>query len=82
MSAKKLPKPKPDDLPPALPRVHPDLPGFSVEINGLGEVTMSYTHDELNKFLNKNVKDKKLKSRKDIEGMPESFYEAPSPDEV
>jgi len=77
MAAKRTPKPKPE-----LPRVHPDLPGFNIEINPLGEVKMNYTHEELNLFLNKNVKDKKFRGRTDIVGMPDSFYEPPAPEDA
>ena len=76
MSPKKTPKPKSDT-----PRVHPDLAGFSVEVNSFGEVKTNYDLDKLNLFLNKNVKDKKFRGRDDVEGVPEEFKEAAAPED-
>jgi hypothetical protein len=76
MAAKRTPKPKQE-----LPRVHPDLAGFNIEINSLGEIKTNYDLDKLNLFLNKNVKDKKFRGREDIEGVPEAFKEAADPAE-
>ena len=76
MSNKRPPRKKPDQ-----PRVHPELEGFSVEINSFGEVKTNYDLDKLNLFLNRNVKDKKFRGREDIEGVPEEFREAANPDE-
>jgi hypothetical protein len=45
------------------PRVHKDLDGFQYEINAFGELSSSRTIDELNKFLNENVQDKKFKPK-------------------
>lgn len=42
------------------PEVHEELKGFDIKINELGEIRGNYSIDELNKFLNKEVKDKKL----------------------
>ncbi|KAA9331718.1 hypothetical protein [Adhaeribacter soli] len=41
-------------------RVHKELEGFEIKINPLGEITSSYSIDQLNEFLDKNVHDKKL----------------------
>ena len=41
-------------------RVHKDLEGFEIKINPLGEITSNYDIDQINKFLDKNVYDKKL----------------------
>ncbi|MGB0524246.1 MAG: hypothetical protein ACPGJS_14855 [Flammeovirgaceae bacterium] len=49
------------------PKVHPDLEGFDIKINSFGEITSSHSVEELNKFLNKNVVDKKLKDRDDLD---------------
>jgi hypothetical protein len=49
------------------PKVHPELEGFEMKINSLGEITSTYTIDELNAFLNKKVVDKKLKDRSEPE---------------
>jgi hypothetical protein len=50
------------------PKVHPDLQGFDININSFGEVITNYDLDKINTFLNKNVDDKKLRDRDDIEG--------------
>ena len=41
-------------------KVHKELEGFEIKINPLGEITSSYSIDQLNEFLDKNVYDKKL----------------------
>ncbi len=41
-------------------RVHKDLEGFEIGISPTGQVISNFTHDHLNEFLNKHVKDKKL----------------------
>ena len=65
MSRKKTPKePKNDEK----PRVHPELEGFEIRINPLGEVTSSYDIDKINLFLNRHVEDKKFRDRHDILG--------------
>mgnify|MGYP001301503003 CR=1 FL=1 len=46
------------------PKVHKDLSGFDIKINSFGEIQMSYDMDDINRFLNKNVDDKKLRNRK------------------
>lgn len=43
------------------PEVHNELDGFNIKINEFGEITSSMDVDKLNKFLNENVEDKKLK---------------------
>ena len=48
------------------PNVNPELEGFEVNINSFGEIKSSLKIDELNQFLNKNVEDKKLKDRDDL----------------
>jgi len=75
--AKRTPKPKE-----ALPRVHPDLAGFNIEINSLGEIKTNYDLDQLNLFLNKNVKDKKFRGREDIAGVPDAFKEPATPEDT
>lgn len=49
-----------------LPKVHKDLDGLDIQINEFGEIISSYDIKEINKFLNKNVEDKKLRDRDDI----------------
>ena len=41
--------------------VHPELEGFDIGINSLGEIVSNFDIDTINAFLNKNVADKKLK---------------------
>lgn len=48
-------------------RVHKDLDGLELKVNSFGEISSSMPIDELNKFLNKNVEDKKLKDRDDLD---------------
>jgi len=47
-----------------IPKVHKELKGLNVQVNEFGEVIINKSADELNKFLNKNVEDKKLKENK------------------
>jgi len=49
------------------PKVHNDLDGFDIKVNTSGEIESTYSIDELNKFLNRNVEDKKLKDREDLD---------------
>lgn len=49
------------------PKVHKDLEGFKMNINSFGEISSSFAIDKINEFLNKNVEDKKLKDREDID---------------
>jgi hypothetical protein len=48
-------------------RVHKDLEGFEIKINPLGEITSNYDIDQINKFLDKNVYDKKLVNKGSVE---------------
>ena len=50
-------------------RVHKDLDGLELKVNSFGEISSSLPIEELNKFLNKNVEDKKLKDRDDIDDL-------------
>jgi hypothetical protein len=49
------------------PKVNSELDGFDIQINSFGEIITSYDLDKINEFLDKNVDDKKLRSRDDIE---------------
>ena len=49
------------------PKVHEDLEGFELGINEFGEITSSFNVEKLNKFLNKEVDDKKLRDRDDLD---------------
>lgn len=47
-------------------KVSEKLPNFDIQINSFGEIISNYDVDKINEFLNKNVEDKKLKNRKDL----------------
>ncbi len=49
------------------PRVHKDLEGFDIKINSSGEIESNFTIDQINEFLNRQVVDKKLKDRDDLD---------------
>ncbi|MDC1369985.1 hypothetical protein N8301_05215 [Cyclobacteriaceae bacterium] len=42
------------------PQVHEKLKGFELKIDKFGEIKSSLNIDQINQFLNENVKDKKL----------------------
>ena len=48
-------------------RVHKELEGFEIKVNPLGEITSNYDIDQINKFLDKNVYDKKLTKKEEEE---------------
>ncbi len=50
-------------------KVHKDLEGLELRVDSFGEVSSNMPIDELNKFLNKNVEDKKLRDREDLEDL-------------
>ncbi len=50
-------------------KVHKDLDGLNLSVDQFGEIKTNMSVDELNKFLNKNVEDKKLKDREDIDDL-------------
>ena len=58
---------KKKDKPEPKPKVHQDLSGFEVSINEFGEILGNMNIEKINEFLNKNVDDKKLLEREDIE---------------
>jgi len=58
-----MPKKKPKT---GKPQMHEDLKGFEMNINEFGEITSNIDIAKLNKFLDKNVVDKKLKDRDDL----------------
>jgi hypothetical protein len=49
------------------PSVNPELKGFDVKIDTFGEIKTSFDIDKINAFLNKEVEDKKLKDRDDLD---------------
>lgn len=58
---------KKQDKPTPKAKVHQDLSGFEVSINEFGEIKGNMNIEKINEFLNKNVDDKKLLERDDIE---------------
>ena len=60
--AKKPVKKKQQD-PDKKPKVHKELEGFEIKVNPLGEITSSYSIEQINEFLNRHVRDKKLVNR-------------------
>lgn len=48
------------------PDLHEDLEGLDIQINEFGEISGNFDVEKLNKFLNDNVEDKKLKEIKDL----------------
>lgn len=60
-------KKKDKDKPEEKAKVHQDLSGFEVSINEFGEIRGNMNIEKINEFLNKNVDDKKLLERDDIE---------------
>ncbi len=56
-------------------RVHKELEGFEIGVNPLGEITSNYSIEQINQFLGRHVRDKKLVDRAG------QFGEKPGPDE-
>lgn len=52
-------------------KVHKDLEGLDLRVDSFGEIKSNMPIDKLNKFLNKNVEDKKLKDRDDLDELKE-----------
>jgi hypothetical protein len=48
------------------PRVNKELEGLEIRIDSFGEISNSLSIDKINEFLNKNVDDKKLRNRDDL----------------
>lgn len=49
------------------PKVAKELDGFEISIDTFGEIKSNLQIDKINEFLNKNVEDKKLRDREDLE---------------
>ncbi|MGW8122198.1 hypothetical protein ACV07N_06015 [Roseivirga echinicomitans] len=49
------------------PRVNKALEGMEIKIDSFGEIRNSLSIDQINEFLNKNVDDKKLRDRDDLD---------------
>ncbi|MBC6401457.1 MAG: hypothetical protein GDA51_01865 [Ekhidna sp.] len=50
-------------------KVHKDLEGLDLNVDSFGEIKSSMPIDRINKFLNKNVDDRKLKDRNDLDDL-------------
>ncbi|NML66866.1 hypothetical protein HHL22_16800 [Hymenobacter sp. RP-2-7] len=62
--AKKPTKPKQKPAEPEKKaRVHKDLEGFEIGVNPLGEITSNYSIEQINEFLGRHVRDKKIVHR-------------------
>ena len=48
-------------------KVHKDLDGLNLSVDSFGEISSNMPIDQINKFLNKNVEDKKLRDRDDLD---------------
>ena len=48
-------------------RIHQELESLDLTINSFGELKSSSQIDKINKFLNKNINDKKLRKRGDLD---------------
>ncbi|MCP4459720.1 MAG: hypothetical protein GY816_17110 [Cytophagales bacterium] len=49
------------------PKTNKELSRFDINIDSFGEVKSNMKIDEINKFLNKTVDDKKLRDRDDLD---------------
>jgi hypothetical protein len=49
------------------PKVNKELSGFDIKIDSFGEIKSTLDIDNINKFLNRHVDDKKLRDRDDID---------------
>lgn len=49
------------------PRVNKELGDFDIRINTFGEIVSEFNMDQINDFLNRNVDDKKLRHRSDLQ---------------
>lgn len=58
------------------PTVNKDLEGFDISIDSFGEIKSSLSIDRINQFLNKNVDDKKLRDRDDLEELKDNKKES------
>lgn len=56
-------------------KVNKDLDGFDIRIDSFGEIQSSLPIDKINEFLNKNVDDKKLRDRDDLDEIKEGKSE-------
>ncbi len=54
------------------PKVNEELKGFDIEIDSFGEIKTNFNIDKINEFLNRNVDDKKLRDRDDLDQTTDS----------
>jgi len=57
-------KKKPSDPENEKPSFHERLEGFDIHISPFGEIKSTFEIEELNKFLNEEVEDKKIRKNK------------------
>ncbi len=50
-------------------KVNKELDGFDLKIDSFGEIKSNISIENINKFLNRNVDDKKLRDREDLEDL-------------
>ena len=50
-------------------KVHKDLEGLDLSVDSFGEIKSNMPIEKINQFLNKNVEDKKLKDREDLDDL-------------
>lgn len=60
-------KRKRKDTAPQKPKVAKELDGLELNVDSFGEIHNSLSIDKINDFLNKNVDDKKLRDRDDLD---------------
>lgn len=46
------------------PKLHPDLQGFNISLDPFGRVSTNMNLENVNAFLNENLKDRKLEEKK------------------
>jgi hypothetical protein len=49
-------------------KVHQELSGFEITINEFGEIRSNMKVEKINEFLDRNVEDKKLIEKEEVEG--------------
>jgi len=84
MAKKKADKGNSEDKPEKKARVHPELEGFEIKINPLGDISSNFNIDQLNQFLDRNVTDKKLvgdQGKKKVQEEEEEFLVEETADE-
>ena len=64
MAAKRKPR-KPVDPEPEQAKLHPDLQGFNISLDPFGRVETNMNLDNVNSFLNRNLRDRKLDEKMD-----------------